>query len=161
LGPEICFRQHRVGRNGVPFQIIKFRSMRPDRRHGVGDYVGTDRRHNHKSPHDPRHTRLGRVIRKSSLDELPQLINVLKGEMSLVGPRPELVTVATRHDLIDHPRHRVRPGITGLWQVSPARSALLHEDMQLDIGYVSRVTFLGDLRILLRTIPAVIRARGQ
>lgn len=163
MGPHIFFYQPRIGRYGVPFRMIKFRSMQHDRR--ATDmpprFDGADRRQTHKSNDDPRHTPLGRFIRKWSLDELPQLFNVFKGEMSLVGPRPELVKVAMAHDLIDHPRHLVRPGITGLWQVSNSRGELLHENVEIDVDYVRRVTFFGDLKILLKTAGAVVRARGR
>jgi lipopolysaccharide/colanic/teichoic acid biosynthesis glycosyltransferase len=164
LGPNIFFCQERVGRNGKSFRMIKFRSMMHDRRSDRADesgYNGSDRRHTHKSLNDPRHTPVGRFIRKWSLDELPQLFNVVKGDMSLVGPRPELVRVAQAHNIIDHPRHLVRPGITGLWQVSPERSSLLHENVHIDVDYVQRVTFVGDIKIMLRTVGAVLRARGR
>jgi lipopolysaccharide/colanic/teichoic acid biosynthesis glycosyltransferase len=164
LGPNIFFCQERVGRNGKTFRMIKFRSMMHDRRSDrpdSTDYNGSDRRHTHKSLNDPRHTPVGRFIRKWSLDELPQLFNVVKGDMSLVGPRPELVRVAQAHNLVDHPRHLVRPGITGLWQVSRERSALLHENVHIDTEYVEHVTFLGDVKIMLRTVGAVLHARGR
>jgi lipopolysaccharide/colanic/teichoic acid biosynthesis glycosyltransferase len=164
LGPNIFFCQERVGRNGKTFRMIKFRSMMHDRRSERPDksgYNGSDRRNTHKSLNDPRHTPVGRFIRKWSLDELPQLFNVVKGDMSLVGPRPELVRVAQAHNLVDHPRHLVRPGITGLWQVSSKRSSLLHENVHIDVEYVQRVTFLGDLKIMLRTVGAVLHARGR
>ena len=164
LGPNIFFCQERVGRDGKTFRMIKFRSMMHDRRADrpeSSDYNGSDRRHTHKSLNDPRHTPVGRFIRKWSLDELPQLFNVVKGDMSLVGPRPELVRVAQAHNLVDHPRHLVRPGITGLWQVSRERSALLHENVHIDTQYVTRVTFMGDLKIMLRTVGAVLHARGR
>ena len=161
LGPNIFFCQERVGRNGKTFRMIKFRSMQHDRRSDSANFTGGDRRQTHKSLNDPRHTPVGRFIRKWSLDELPQLFNVLKGDMSLVGPRPELVDVAQKHHLVDHPRHLVRPGITGLWQVSRERSSLLHQNVHIDTEYVTRVTFIGDLRILLRTAGAVLHARGR
>ena len=166
LGPNIFFCQERVGRDGKTFRMIKFRSMMHDRRSDNSgsdntDYDGSDRRQTHKSLNDPRHTPVGRFIRKWSLDELPQLFNVVKGDMSLVGPRPELVRVAQAHNLVDHPRHLVRPGITGLWQVSCERSSLLHENVHIDTDYVTRVTFVGDCKILLRTVGAVLRARGR
>ena len=161
LGPNIFFCQERVGRNGKTFRMIKFRSMMHDRRSDNADFDGSDRRQTHKSLNDPRHTPVGRFIRKWSLDELPQLFNVVKGDMSLVGPRPELVRVAQAHNLVEHPRHLVRPGITGLWQVSRERSSLLHENVHIDTEYVTRVTFIGDVRILLRTVGAVLHARGR
>jgi lipopolysaccharide/colanic/teichoic acid biosynthesis glycosyltransferase len=164
LGPNIFFCQERVGRDGKTFRMIKFRSMMHDRRSDraeSSEYDGSDRRHTHKSLNDPRHTPVGRFIRKWSLDELPQLFNVVKGDMSLVGPRPELVRVAQAHNLVEHPRHLVRPGITGLWQVSRERSALLHENVHIDTQYVTRVTFFGDVKIMLRTVGAVLHARGR
>ena len=126
----IFYRQIRVGQWGKPFMMYKFRTMNPDRR---GDYLGeegfdgSDRRHTHKTDKDPRHTRLGRILRKTSLDELPQLYNVLNGTMSLVGPRPEILSIAEKYEIRNHARHMVRPGITGLWQISELRSQLLHE----------------------------------
>ena len=161
LGPNIFFCQERVGHKGKPFRMIKFRSMQHDRRSDNTNFVGRDRRRSHKTHNDPRHTPFGRFMRKWSLDELPQLFNVLKGDMSLVGPRPELVGVARAHNLIDHPRHLVRPGITGLWQISSERSSLLHENVHIDAQYVAHLTFVGDVKILLRTAGAVLRAHGH
>ncbi len=164
MGSKVLFFQERVGRGGRAFRMVKFRSMRHDRRASAMDeeeWDGQDRRLTHKTSADPRHTQVGRFIRKWSLDELPQLFNVLRGHMSLVGPRPELVQVAMRHGLIDHPRHLVRPGITGLWQVSDSRSSLLHENVHIDLEYVRKVSFLGDCRILLRTFGSVVKVRGS
>ncbi len=161
LGSGVLFRQARVGRLGKPFDVVKFRTMRHDRRAGEDrSYVGTDRRNTHKTADDPRHTGVGRFLRKWSLDELPQLLNVVRGDMSLVGPRPELVDVAEKHGLIDHPRHLVRPGITGAWQISPLRTELLHENVEIDAEYVQRVTLWADTKILVRTVFAVVRGRG-
>ena len=123
LGPGgVIYRQQRVGRDGESFDIFKFRSMLPDRRQQSQPFVGRNRRVSHKSDSDPRHTSFGRFLRANSIDELPQLINVIRGDMSLVGPRPELVTVARRGGLTAHPRHQERPGITGLFQISNLRS---------------------------------------
>ena len=164
MGSKVLFFQERVGRDGRAFRMVKFRSMRHDRRASAiveDEWDGQDRRITHKTVADPRHTQVGRFIRKWSLDELPQLFNVLRGHMSLVGPRPELVQVAMRHGLIDHPRHLVRPGITGLWQVSDSRSSLLHENVHIDLDYVRKVTFVGDVKILLRTFGSVVKVRGS
>ena len=163
MGSKVLFFQERVGRNGRTFRMVKFRSMRHDRRGTAmrASFDGIDRRLTHKTSADPRHTGVGRFIRKWSLDELPQLFNVLKGDMSLVGPRPELVQVAHRYGLVDHPRHCVRPGITGLWQVSKSRGSLLHENVHIDLDYVRKVTFLGDCAILLRTVTSVVKVRGS
>lgn len=106
------------GANGQTFEIYKFRSMMPDRRVGDRFYIGPERHKTHKSANDPRHTPFGRFLRSSSLDELPQLVNVIKGDMSLIGPRPKLVSVAARKGFLVHPRHLERPDITGLFQVS-------------------------------------------
>jgi len=158
----ILFKQTRVGQWGKPFTMYKFRTMNPDRRGdylGEEDFGGSDRRFTHKTENDPRHTRLGQILRRSSLDELPQIINVLTGDMSLVGPRPEIMSVAERHNIRSHARHMVRPGITGLWQISDLRSQLLHENVHIDLDYVRKVTFLEDMRILLATVGAVLNRR--
>lgn len=160
----VMFRQTRVGQWGKPFTMYKFRTMNPDRRGdylGEEDYDGSERRFTHKTDKDPRHTWLGRILRKTSLDELPQLINVLNGDMSLVGPRPEILSVAERFGIRSHARHLVRPGITGLWQISEYRSQLLHENVHIDLAYVRKVTFIEDIRILFGTVGAVLRQSGK
>ena len=160
-GSGVVFRQRRIGLGGTEFTIYKFRTMAPDRRHGDGTFDGPDRRTTHKSDDDPRHTAFGRFLRKYSLDELPQLVNVLNGDMSLVGPRPELVDVAVATGIVDHPRHLVKPGLTGLWQVSPARGQLIVDGLDLDIEYVASCGPLTDFRILALTAPAVWRRTGS
>jgi lipopolysaccharide/colanic/teichoic acid biosynthesis glycosyltransferase len=161
LGRPVLYRQVRVGRHGLPFGVLKFRTMHHDRRGGGERYDGPDRRRDHKSDHDPRHTGFGRFLRRTSMDELPQLWNVLRGEMSVVGPRPEMVAVAERHGLIDHPRHLVRPGLTGLWQVSGDRPGYVHENVHYDERYVQQMSFRLDTRILLQTLGAVVRGTGR
>jgi len=160
----VMYKQTRVGQWGKPFTMFKFRTMSPDRRMSyLGDdaYIGSERRITHKTDKDPRHTSMGRLLRKSSLDELPQLLNVLRGDMSLVGPRPEILSVAERFAIRSHARHMVRPGITGLWQISELRSELLHENVHVDLDYVRRVSFLKDLEILVKTVGAVLRHRTR
>jgi lipopolysaccharide/colanic/teichoic acid biosynthesis glycosyltransferase len=159
LGSPILLHQARVGRNGRTFKMLKFRTMRPDRRkRQCPDYCGPDRRVNHKSPDDPRHTRLGRKLRKTSLDELPQLLNVLRGDMSLVGPRPELVEIVAQYRGWQHGRHLVKPGITGLWQViERPNGGLMHEHTDLDLAYIERLSLRTDLGIVLKTPFAVLR----
>jgi lipopolysaccharide/colanic/teichoic acid biosynthesis glycosyltransferase len=148
----VIYRQRRVGRNGKSFEIYKFRSMLPDRRVGDQAYIGPERRKTHKSADDPRHTPFGRFLRSSSLDELPQLINVLKGDMSLIGPRPELVSVAAREGFLVHPRHLERPGITGRFQISELRAQnRISAGLHLDVAYVADIRFRSDLAILFRT----------
>lgn len=158
----ILYRQARVGRHGQVFTIYKFRSMLQDRRGGATPrrYRGPERRRIHKSGDDPRHTPYGRFLRSTSLDELPQVFNILLGHMSLVGPRPELVAVAEREGFVDHPRHLVRPGLTGPFQVSPLRSAnRISDGLHLDLAYVVDVRFRRDLALLARTVRIVL-ARG-
>ena len=123
-------------------------------------FIGTERRQTHKTDSDPRHTSVGRFLRKTSIDELPQLWNVLKGEMSLVGPRPEILEVAQRHSIVDHPRHLVRPGITGLWQISELRAELLHENVHVDLEYIEKVTLAKDIEILAKTVTSVFTNSG-
>ncbi len=162
-GPGVMFRQRRVGRNNTEFTVYKVRTMRPDRRVANVPFVGTDRRQTHKHPNDPRLTPVGRCIRKWSLDELPQLWNVVRGDMSLVGPRPELVQIVEqRYEPWQLERHRVKPGMTGLWQVSArGDEAPMHMRTDLDIEYVHRLSFLFDCKILLRTVPAVFRSASR
>jgi len=162
LGRGVLYRQRRVGRDGKVFDLYKFRTMEGDRRRADGSVAPTEeRRVSHKRDDDPRHTDLGRLLRRLSLDELPQLGHVLVGQMSLVGPRPELETVVQRYGLWDHPRHLVKPGITGVWQVSSARAQLLHEGVSLDLDYLEGgITFRRDLSILWRTVGVVARRSG-
>jgi lipopolysaccharide/colanic/teichoic acid biosynthesis glycosyltransferase len=160
VGRPIIFSQTRVGRGGMPFSVYKFRTMHPDRRRQQVDFPGEDRRRTHKSPDDPRLTRTGRIMRRLSLDELPQLVNVIRGDMSLVGPRPELPDVVLRHYQADHhKRHLVRPGITGLWQITERGNGMMHEHVHVDLTYVDQLGLRTDVHILLRTIPAALGAR--
>ena len=159
IGPPVLFRQRRVGRGGGSFSVLKFRTMRPDRRLDRRPVI-EDRRLTHKSDRDPRHTRLGRQLRKWSLDELPQLWNVLRGDMSLVGPRPELVEVVERYAPWQHQRDLVRPGITGLWQVSRRGEGMMHLYTDVDLEYIATMSFRRDLGILLRTLPAALSRSG-
>lgn len=156
LGSPVFFRQPRVGRHGRVFKVNKFRTMEADRRSDEdGAFSGTDRRRTHKSENDPRTSTVGRFLRKWSLDELPQLTNVLVGDMSLVGPRPELVQIVDRYERWQHARHLVKPGITGLWQVS-ARDVPLHEATDLDLLYIEEMSLRTDLKILAGTLPAAV-----
>jgi lipopolysaccharide/colanic/teichoic acid biosynthesis glycosyltransferase len=149
-GP-IFFRHNRVGKDGNHFVLWKFRSMRSE----VSAYEASPR-----SVGDGRLTRIGRLIRRLSLDEMPQLINVLKGEMSLVGPRPEMPFIVDRYHPIECERLVARPGITGLWQISPARAFPIHENLHYDLHYIRNQNFFLDCAIVLRTIAAVIHGVG-
>lgn len=147
-GP-VFFRQTRVGHEGRPFELYKFRSMRVDALKYDLHPTEAD---------DPRITRAGRWLRRTSLDELPQLINVLKGEMSLVGPRPEMPFIVERYNARHWRRMQVIPGLTGLWQLSADRSFLIHENIQYDLYYIRDRNFFMDLAILLHT--AVFAMKG-
>jgi lipopolysaccharide/colanic/teichoic acid biosynthesis glycosyltransferase len=155
MGRPVLFRQRRIGIDGEPFEVLKFRTMRPDRRVHRLDVIH-DRRETHKSERDPRHTTVGRFLRKYSLDELPQLLNVLRGEMSVVGPRPELDSVVESYPAALHQRHLVKPGLTGLWQVSARGQGPMHENGQWDIAYVGQVSLRTDLQILAKTPRALV-----
>ena len=162
LGRPVLFRQARVGRDGEIFTVMKFRTMRHDRRSNQRvAWAGVERRLNHKTPHDPRHTAVGRVLRMLSLDELPQLWNVVRGDMSIVGPRPELVHVVDSYQHWQHQRHQVRPGLTGLWQISSRGSTPMHEATHLDLHYIAQLSLTADLKILLKTPAAVLRRTGS
>lgn len=154
LGPGVLHRQDRVGLSGEPFRLMKFRTMQPSRRHQQVDIRFRDRRTSHKRDDDPRHTKLGKFLRRLSLDELPQLWHVATGKMSLVGPRPELVEVVSRYEAWQHLRHTVRPGLTGLWQVSERNTSeqLMSAFVHLDLEYISRMSLAEDLAILWRTL---------
>jgi lipopolysaccharide/colanic/teichoic acid biosynthesis glycosyltransferase len=149
-GP-VFFRHHRVGEGGKHFVLWKFRSMRTD----VPKYEVSPR-----DAVDGRLTRIGRLIRRMSIDEIPQLINVLKGEMSIVGPRPEMPFIVARYGPAEYERLVARPGITGLWQISHARAFPIHENLQYDLHYIRNQNFFLDCAIILRTITAVIHGIG-
>ncbi len=160
-GP-VLFRQERLGRDGRSFEVLKLRTMVVDAEDRLVDLL--DRNESDgplfKLQDDPRITRVGRVLRKLSIDELPQLWNVVRGDMSLVGPRPALPReVAGWTDEL-HERLRVRPGITGMWQVNGRSESGFSEYQRLDLFYVDNWSILIDLGILLRTIPAVLSGRG-
>lgn len=160
-GP-VLFAQERVGRRGRPFQVLKFRSMVVD----AEEMLAELRERNEsdgplfKMTDDPRVTSVGRFLRKTSLDEIPQLWNVVRGDMSLVGPRPALPSEAEQWSPELRNRLRVRPGITGMWQVSGRSSTSFEEYARLDLFYIDNWSFLTDMAILARTVPAVLRKEG-
>ncbi len=152
-GRPVIFAQRRVGRFGRTFTMYKLRTMR---RAGCGDaYKPADGA-------DPRLTRVGRVLRALSVDELPQLVNVLRGEMALVGPRPEMPFVTRRYERWQHLRTVVPPGITGLWQTTVRSTVPLDrpEATAIDLDYVARASLALDLALIARTFAAVAAARG-
>ena len=146
LGSPVLFRQKRPGRDGVPFELLKFRSMR------VPEYEG--------QPDAERMTRLGSVLRASSLDELPSLWNVVRGEMSMVGPRPLLMEYLDMYTPEQARRHDVRPGITGLAQVSGRNATTWEQRFAYDVTYVRERSLGLDLRILAKTFLTVVRREG-
>lgn len=146
-GPSL-FIQKRVGRDGEIFNIYKFRSM----------YAGSAKYDlSPTSSHDPRITRIGRFLRRTSLDELPQLLNVLLGNMSLVGPRPEMPFIVQHYSAEQQQRLSVTPGITGLWQLSPHRGSPIHHNIEYDLYYIQKRTFRMDIAILLQTLFFTMR----
>jgi exopolysaccharide biosynthesis polyprenyl glycosylphosphotransferase len=162
-GWPVIFSQRRVGRDGKLFTLYKFRSMTTDAETRLPEVLAN----NHitdgptfKWKNDPRITRVGRILRKTSLDELPQLFNVLLGDMSLVGPRPPLESEVKKYEPWQHMRLAVKPGITGLWQVSGRSDLGFVEMVMLDVYYIETWSLLGDLVLLLRTPFAVVTARG-
>ncbi|SEB93320.1 Sugar transferase involved in LPS biosynthesis (colanic, teichoic acid) [Paramicrobacterium humi] len=148
LGRPILFRQPRPGVNGEIFTLVKFRTMRPAQR---GEGVDSDA---------ARLTRLGKFLRATSLDELPTLLNVIRGDMSLVGPRPLLESYLTRYTAEEMRRHEVKPGVTGLAQVSGRNSLSWTDKLALDVKYVETRSFALDLKILCRTVSRVISRSG-
>ena len=164
-GP-VLYRHDRAGRYGRPFKMLKFRTMHHDSDSRLQEILRHDsaKRREHEKYRklfdDPRHSRIGRLLRRYSLDELPQLVNILRGEMLLVGPRPyvasELDDFPTAHDII----LSAVPGLTGLWQVRGRNNLPFEERIRLDVAYATAYSARTDIAILLRTIPAVLRGTG-
>lgn len=149
LGSPVLFKQQRPGLNGKIFTLYKFRTM-TDEKDKNGDLL----------PDEVRLTKFGKVLRSTSLDELPELINMLKGDMSVVGPRPLLVRYLDRYNTHQARRHEVRPGFTGYAQVH-GRNAISWEDkFNLDVEYVDNITFLGDWKIIFQTVKTVLKREG-
>ncbi len=161
-GP-ILFKQIRVGKWGRCFEMYKFRSMYLDAELGFDELKSANEIEGgvlFKMRNDPRMTRFGRFLRRGSLDEIPQLWNVLSGEMSLVGPRPPLPSEVELYTLAERRRLDATPGITGPWQVSGRSEIPFHQQVELDVAYIESQSLRGDLKILLKTIPAVLLGRG-
>lgn len=165
-GVPVLFGHYRVGRDGRLFRCLKFRTMRRDAEEALGEILRTDNaarqawQRDHKLPQDPRITPFGRFLRRSSLDELPQLFNILRGEMAFVGPRPITVEELTRYGPDRWHYLSVHPGVTGLWQVSGRNNTTYEERVALDRLYVERKSPLFDLAIMLRTVRAVLTRDG-
>jgi len=160
---SVLFRQVRAGRDGVPFEIFKFRSMIPEAEELKGELVHLNEARNgmFKIAADPRVTRVGRFCRKTSLDELPQLLNVLRGEMSLVGPRPLVLDEDARVTGHDRARLHLTPGMTGHWQILGSARIPMNEMLGIDYLYVANWSLWSDIKILLRTVPYVLAQRSM
>ena len=149
LGSPVLFTQDRPGRNGKIFKLYKFRTMLPPK----GDVIDP-------SQDAQRLTTFGKKLRSTSLDELPELFNMLKGDMAVVGPRPLLVQYLSRYNDHQARRHEVRPGFTGLAQVNGRNSISWEEKFDLDVKYVDHITFIGDWKIIFKTLKTVIKREG-
>ncbi len=166
-GP-VLFTQERIGKDGRPFRFYKFRTMSHNsddaiHRQFAAMFINGDRPRGSKVfklTNDPRVTRIGRWLRHTSLDELPQLLNILKGEMSLVGPRPPIAYELDHYQPWHYERLRVTPGLTGLWQVSGRSNVPFEEMVRMDIHYINTWSLRQDLWIILKTIPVVLHGTG-
>lgn len=166
-GGSCIYAQSRVGRGGETFKCLKFRSMLVDADKRLAELLATDPQaraewdRDHKLRQDPRITALGSFLRRSSVDEIPQLVNVIRGEMSLVGPRPIVAAEVRRYGHYFRDYCSVTPGITGLWQVSGRNDVSYRRRVALDVTYARNKSLMLDLKILLATIPAVLLRRGS
>ncbi|MGD2156937.1 MAG: sugar transferase [Anaerolineales bacterium] len=160
-GPAL-YKQRRVGENGRLFWMFKFRSMSIDADKQLDNIITHDTNGNiiHKTPHDPRITRLGRFLRRTSLDELPQLVNVLIGDMSLVGPRPEMPLLVEQYQPWQRKRFAIPQGITGWWQINGRSDKPMHLHTEDDLYYIQNYSLLLDLQILIKTVWVVFRGKG-
>lgn len=166
-GKGVIFGHERIGRNGQKFRCLKFRSMVPDAEKRLQDLLKRDAaarsewEEHHKLDKDPRITRLGHTLRRTSLDELPQLWNIIRGDMSLVGPRPVTLTELDRYGDSVAAYKSVRPGLTGQWQVSGRNNISYDERVRMDRDYARSHSLMQDLTILVRTVMVVVGATGK
>lgn len=162
-GGPIFYKQTRIGKNGEHFEMYKFRSMVPNADRLLKKLKDQNEIDGamFKMKHDPRITKIGHFIRKHSLDELPQLLNVLKGDMSLVGPRPPLPSEVKQYTSYDKQRLYVKPGCTGLWQATERNNVGFDEMVRLDLRYIQKANFSYDLCIILKTIVIIFRPNGS
>lgn len=160
-GP-IIFSQTRIGKNGKPFKMYKIRSMCIDAEAKLETLLAKNEIQGamFKMKDDPRVTKVGKFIRKTSIDELPQLWNVVKGEMSLVGPRPPLPREVKTYTTYDHQRLLVRPGCTGLWQVSGRNNVHFRDMVALDVAYIQQMSILNEIKIILKTVWIMLNPNG-
>ena len=163
---KLFFVQQRVGRNGKPFGCVKFRTMREDAAEVLAELLATSAEArgeweaDHKLRNDPRVSRLGRFVRKLSLDELPQLYNILVGEMSVVGPRPIVQAEIPKYGAFFADYCAIKPGLTGLWQVSGRNDVTYEQRVQMDSWYVRNWSLWHDIAILCKTVPALLKRSG-
>lgn len=163
-GASPIFVQERIGRGGKPFRLYKFRSMRPNAEAMLKDLLAQNEMDGpaFKIKDDPRITRVGKFIRKTSIDELPQLLNILKGDMSIVGPRPALAREVALYDDYQMQRLYVTPGLTCYWQIQPHRNDLSFDEwMELDLKYIHERSFITDWKIIFGTVRAVLGMQGE
>lgn len=162
LKAKVFFVQERVGKDGKTFKMIKFRSMQEDAEEQLKNLLHKNEIKGamFKMKNDPRVTRVGKFIRKTSIDELPQFFNVLIGDMSLVGPRPPLMREVIQYSEMDKARLLVKPGITGLWQVTVRNNADFDVMVKLDIKYIKHLSIKEDLKIIFKTVAAMVRPNG-
>ena len=163
-GAGPIFVQERIGKNGKSFRFFKFRSMVPQAEDQLGEVLKDNELDGpvFKIKEDPRITRIGKFIRKTGIDELPQLLNILKGNMSLVGPRPALPREVEQYDEFDRRRLSVKPGLTCYWQIQPHRNSLSFEEwMELDQKYIRERSFWVDWKIIFGTVKAVVTMQGE
>lgn len=162
LKAKVFFVQERVGKDGKLFKMIKFRSMQEDAEEQLKNLLHKNEIKGamFKMKNDPRVTRVGKFIRKTSIDELPQFFNVLIGDMSLVGPRPPLMREVVQYSEMDKARLLVKPGITGLWQATVRNDSDFDVVVQLDIRYIRELSFKKDMKILFKTISVVFHPNG-
>ena len=163
-GASPIFHQDRVGRDGKVFRFYKFRSMVPNAEKQLDKLLKYNEMSGpaFKMKDDPRITRVGKFIRKTSIDELPQLWNILKGDMSIVGPRPSLPREAAQYDEYQKQRLLVTPGLTCYWQIQPHRNSLTFDEwLELDIRYIRESSILTDWKIIFMTVGAVLRLNGE
>lgn len=165
-GGPVLFRQIRCGRNGKAFYCYKFRTMKVNAEAALQEVLAADPEaraeweKTHKLQKDPRITGFGRLLRKSSLDELPQLLNILAGEMSLIGPRPVTFAELERYGNNVHYYYAARPGVSGLWQVNGRNHLTYEQRVAYDIEYVRNWSFMRDMKIMAKTVPAVLLFDG-
>ena len=165
-GGPVFFVQDRRGFGGVSFACMKFRTMRTDAEDLLGNLLATDPemaaewRAAQKLRKDPRITKMGLFLRKTSIDELPQLLNIIRGEMSVVGPRPIVDDEVRRYGEKIDSYDSIRPGVTGLWQINGRNDTTYEERIEMDVEYAENISVMGDIIILIRSVPAILLRRG-